>query len=334
MMRRAMEAARPRLVLVWRATERCDTACGFCAYDARLKRSRRELDATEAIRFGTLVGTWAAARGREVLLSWLGGEPFLWPPLVEVSRTLAASGLRLALTTNGRALAEARWRRFVVDSLAELTVSLDGPPRVHDRLRRRAGLGGGVLEAIAAIATLGANEGRRPLVRVNTVLLRDNLASFGELVRLVADAGADELTFNALGGNDRPEYFAEQGLRREDVAFLAGALPAIRAEAAARGLVVRGGDAYVARLAASAAGVPVPIDDCAPGRDFWFVEVDGRLAPCSFTVATYGVPIAALERGEDLDELPARLARARRAARAHVCDDCPSTQVHAKFVTP
>jgi len=334
MMPRRMDL--PRLVVVWRATERCDTACGFCAYDVRLRqRTRRELEPEEALRFGGLVSEWAAARGRAVLLSWLGGEPLLWPGLVEVSEALAARGVCMAVTSNGRALAgDAARRAWAARTLAEITVSLDGPPRVHDALRGRPGLGQGVLAAIAAIAALrdGAG-GRRPLLRVNTVLMRSNVAAFAELVERVAAAGADELTFNALGGNDRPEFFATQRLRREDVEAFVAALPALRRAARANGLEIRGSASYLARLAASAAGVALPVDDCAPAGWFWFVEVDGRLAPCSFTVDGYGVPIAELRRGEDLDALPGRFAAARARARAAVCADCPSTHVHAKFGT-
>ncbi len=326
----------PRLVLVWRATERCDTACAFCAFDVRLRRTRRELEVDEAVRFGALVGAWARASGRAAMVSWLGGEPLLWPGLAAATQALRARepGLGMALTTNGRGLADRRRLRWVTDALDEITVSLDGPPRLHDELRGRAGLGELVLRAIRELrAERGSGGGHAPLVRVNTVLLRRNVDAFGELCELVASAGADELTFNALGGNDRPEFFPANRLRGEDVERFAAQLPAIRAAAAARGLAVRGSGSYLTRLRASAVGTPLGVEDCAPGTSFWFVEVDGRVAPCSFTAAesAYGVPIAELRRGEDLDALPARWAAARATSRAASCADCPSTHVHAKF---
>lgn len=318
------------LVVVWRVTERCDTACGFCAYDTRLPRSRREVEGDEALRFGRLVARWAAGRGRRVLLSFLGGEPLLWPPLAPVVRELRAQGLALSLTSNGRALAHPGWRDLVLEELAELTLSLDGPPWVHDALRGRAGLAATVL---AALSDLRARRGRdaRPRLRVNTVLMRDNLSSFPALAASVAEAGADELTFNALGGRDRPEYLPGHGLRPADVAALASVLPAVRASAGARGLVVRGGQAYLARLHASARGDALAVADCRPGRSFWFVETGGQLSACHVTAGTAGVPIASLREPADLDALPARLAAARAAAQPPECRDCPSTQMHAKW---
>lgn len=319
-----------RLVVVWRVTERCDTACAFCAYDVRLRRPRRELNEPEAMRFGGLLASWAGAARRDVLLAWLGGEPLLWPPLQRVTYALRARGLRLALTTNGRALADPRWRRFAFQALDELTVSLDGPPAIHDRLRLRPGLGATVLGALSELRALRGGA-VRPLLRVNTVLMRDNVEHFEELAALVAKAGADELTFNGLGGRDRPEFFPAQRLRPVDVTTLTMALEAARGGAARHGMRIQASVPYLARLAASASLQPMPVVDCGPGQGFWFVEVDGQLAPCSFTTESAAVPIGELRTEADLSRLPARLAEARARSRAACCDDCPSTQVHQKF---
>ena len=297
---------------MWRVTERCDLACAFCAYDRRLRRPRRDLDPAEARRFGALAADWARARGRELLVSWLGGEPFLWRPLADVTRHLRERGARVSLTSNGRALRHAGQRAFAAEHLDELTLSLDGPPAVHDALRG-AGSAEIVLDALRDLAARNP----RPVLRVNTVLMRDNLAAFGELARLVAEAGADELTFNALGGRDRPEFFRHHRLAPDDIAALRAALPDAR-----RHLRIRGGDDYLHRLAASAAGRALPVADCRAAEDFWFVEVDGRLSACSYT-SELGVRVADLVKHADLDQLA--------TPRAPICDDCPSTHVHRKF---
>lgn len=319
--------ARPPLVVVWRVTERCDTACAFCAFDVSLRRPRRAVDAAEVLRFGALVAAWARSRGRVALVSFLGGEPLLWPPLTDVCSRLRDEGAALAVTTNGRALAAPRWLRFAA-GLHEVTVSIDGPPAVHDALRGVQGGGRSLLEALGALRALRRDG--RPKLRVNTVLMRDNVARLPELARLVADAGADELTFNALGGRDRPEFYPAHALRPADVAALGDVLPELRAEATARGLTVTGAPGYLRRLRAWAAGEALPVEDCGPGRDFWFVEADGRLAPCSFALEA-GVPIASLRAPEDLDALAARLAQQRAQVRPAACGDCPSTQQHGKW---
>lgn len=313
-----------RLVVVWRVTERCNLGCRFCAYDAHLRRSRRSFAAEDARRFGGLVAEWA--RG-DVLISWLGGEPFLWPALAEVTADLRDRGLRIALTTNGHALADDAWARWSADSLDEITLSLDGEADFHDRVRDRAGSAAEVLAGLRRLAGFA----RRPLLRVNTVLMRGNADRFEALCDAVADAGADELTFNQLGGNDRPEFWPANRLRPDDVERFVARLPAIRERMAARGLRIAGDPAYLRRLRSTARDERLPVDDCRPGERFWFVEIDGRIAPCSFTADGYGVPLASLASPADLDALPARFAALRREARLAPCDDCHSTQVFAKF---
>lgn len=315
------------LVVVWRATERCDTACPFCAFDVRLRRARRDLDEAEARRFGRLLSRWSAERGRRVLLAWLGGEPLLWPPLDRLTRELRGAGLRTGLTTGSRRLAEPRFRDLALEAVDELTVSLDGPPEVHDALRGRAGLARALLAALATIRTRRSPTGR-PRLRVNAVLGRSTAPRLPELLAAVADSGADELTFNALGGRDRPEYFAHERLRPADLDAVETALASARRSRPR--LAVRGGPRYLTRLRAAASARPTPVADCQPGRRFWFVEVDGRVGPCCFCLDS-GLTLSRLHDLADLDAVEARLSSARERARPPECADCPSTQVHDKF---
>ena len=69
------------LVVVWRVTEACDLGCWFCEYSRQRGGPRRSVPANQAVAFGNSLGEYAAASGRDVLVSWLGGEPLLWPPL-------------------------------------------------------------------------------------------------------------------------------------------------------------------------------------------------------------------------------------------------------------
>ena len=325
--------ASEQMIVVWRVTERCNLACGFCAYDRRVTRSRRDASPQAVLEFGAALAEYQRDAEDPVLVSWLGGEPLLWSPLERLTSTFVHDlGLRVSATTNGTALASEKVRAHVLDCYDELTVSVDGLGEAHDQMRGWRG-GFAQLSRVVPLLAAGRHRSSQPRLRANVVLMRDNVASFADLCLELATWGIDEITFNQLGGNDRPDFWAEHRLAPNDVDRLAGGLPELRRALASRGVALRGGDRYVERIRSSAAGRHLPVQDCGPGERFLFVSEQGMVSPCSFTEDSFGVSIEELTSGDHVAGLPTRfgLARAGRRASITACDDCPSTQVFAKF---
>ena len=321
------------MIVVWRVTERCNLACGFCAYDRRVERSRRDADPDAVLAFGAVLAEYQRAAADPVLVSWLGGEPLLWSPLERLTTAFVREfGLRVSVTTNGTALASAKVRAHVLDCYSEVTVSVDALGEAHDRVRGWRG-GFAQLRRVVPQLAVARRPERSPRLRANVVLMRDNVAGFADLCLELATWGIDEITFNQLGGNDRPQFWAEHRLSPNDVDRLQDELPAIRRALAERGVALRGGDRYIERIRSSAMGRRLPVRDCGPGERFLFVSEQGMVSPCSFTEDAFGVPIAELAGGDDVAALPGRFGAARDAQSKSIaaCGDCPSTQVFAKF---
>ena len=319
-------------VVVWRITEVCDLGCPFCGYSRHLRRSRTVAEAEPVRALGQLLGDYAWEEGREILVSWLGGEPLHWPPLLDLARVFRRDfGLHLGVTTNGTALSQAAVRRRLVEDFDELTLSVDGPPALHDRLRAAPGLHAQLRAGVARLRELKERAQRGPRLRVNMVLMHDNVRLLEEVGHTAAAWGVEELTFNALGGRDRPEFFPEHRLLPDDVAWLCQAWPGLRARLGRLGLTVCGNDRYLERLAASAEGRALPVEDCSPGQRFLFVDEHGLVSPCSYTGPDYGIPWHDLRAPEAIRGLPARLAEKRRGGTSAACADCASTQVFGKF---
>jgi MoaA/NifB/PqqE/SkfB family radical SAM enzyme len=249
-------------------------------------------------------------------------------------------------------------RAFVIENLAELTVSVDGIGAVHDRLRSSLGGFDRLEHDVRALVREKALAGGGPRVRVNTVLMADNVEQFPALCERLATWGIDEISFNQLGGNDRPEFHATHRLVLADVERFGAELPRVRESLAARGIRLLGGDRYLERLRATATGRNLRVADCSPAaqivarggeaadatraRDYvgdamraseqtLFITEAGIVAPCSFTTADYGVPVSELDSVAALRALPARVRAKRAAQRSPWCDDCPSTQLFDKF---
>ena len=320
------------LVVVWRISEQCGLACPFCGYSRALTRARAVADPAQVLAFGARLSAHAAASMSSVLVSWLGGEPLDWKPLAELSRTFKHEfGLRVGVTTNGMALrSETVWRELAAD-YEEVTVSVDGVGALHDQLRGAPGLYQRVADGVRALRQMSRQSGAGPRLKVNTVLMRDNVEQFETLCVEVAAWGVEELTFNALGGNDRPEFHPQHRLCPEQLAWLRAALPAIRAQVAPLGMRIAGSGKYLDRLEAAARGTAVPVADCGPGQRFLFIDERGVAAPCSFTGSGYGVPIDELVSPPAIEHLPRRFALRRQAAMLAPCRDCLRTQVFGKF---
>jgi AdoMet-dependent heme synthase len=324
-----------RLLVVWRVTTRCNLGCGFCGYDVRLPRDRRDAEPSEVERFCSILAEWSAGSGRAVHLSWLGGEPLLWPRLDAIeSRLSRHPQLSLGLTTNGTRLGEPEVRERLLCHYSQVTVSLDAASELHGVLR---GWPDGYARLLEGLRRLLRERrvSRAPLrVRINCVLMRQTVTELERLCDLCGELGVDELTFNQLGGADRPEYHRRYGLMPEHVSELEDWLGRAQQRLHPRGVLLRGGPRYLERLRAAAEGRPQPIADCRPGEEFWFIDEAGRLGPCSFTLVDHAIDVRSLTRIEDLETVPARLRSARDRRRPASCSDCRSTQVFSKWEEP
>ena len=320
-----------RLIVVCRVTTSCNLTCSFCAYDRRLPFLRSTLAGGQIEHLIELMADWHArqtADARAPLLSWLGGEPLLWRDWVRYSALARARGLAVSATTNATTLVQAQTREQALQHLDELTVSVDAVGALHDQLRGWPGGYARTLAGLRALADARAQSRSGLRLRANIVLMRSTIEGFAALTAALADAGVDEISFNLLGGRDRPAFHAVESVPPPVLDGLLRQLPALRRRLAQNGVVLIGNDEYAARLRASSRGQLWPVDDCAAGSQFLFVDEHARVAPCAFTGAEYGVR---LQDVRSLDELPARFAAARRRQCARACSDCPSTQVFGKF---
>ena len=162
-------------------TRRCDLRCRFC-HTWQLEPGQ-EMTADEVGRLcqGMPGLTW---------LDLTGGEPFLRPDIEDVFARVLEQTPRLSVLhfpTNGsfadRAIACARLaRRWRPEVSLLITVSIDGPPALHDALRGRDGSYRAALHAFEALRRV---EGVQAYI--GTTVGPDNVDALGELERALAD---------------------------------------------------------------------------------------------------------------------------------------------------
>jgi MoaA/NifB/PqqE/SkfB family radical SAM enzyme len=315
-------------VIVIEVSTVCNLSCPFCAHDSRLKVKRHTLEHGELAMFTDVIGKFSIAKEESVLISWLGGEPFLNKSILPLTEELIKNyPLYFSATTNGTKLSDPIIRDHIKRHYSELTISIDGFAPFHDKMRGRVGL----FEEVKNSVKFLAQEAPNLKIRINTVLMRENFDSFPDLCTEFANWGIKEITFNQLGGRDRPEFYPENRLSFEQVKRLPEFANQIQeAISNTEAKLIFSGN-YFRRILATTKGEKLPIRDCKPGSYYIFVNAYGRISPCSFTTDEYGVDISAIQSLADFKELPLVFHQKKTAKQAYYCKDCPCTNVHGKF---
>lgn len=317
-------------VIVWRISEHCSLACRFCGFSRDIPRSRAVADVRAALGLGKVLAEVQQRLSGKILVTWLGGEPLEWEELPSLARVFHRDfGLALGVTTHGLPLLRQGIRADLLADYEQVTVSIDGLAHFHDRVRGRAGLWGHLRRGVEQLR----NEDTHDALwrRVNTVLMRENIGEVVPFFREMSKWGFHELTFNQLGGNDRPEFFPANRLLAEQMAPFRHELAQLRRTNTLHGMIIQGAEAYLNRIDASARNQRLPIQDCAPGRRFLFIDAQGLISPCSFTSDTYGIPIGEIDSAEAFSKLSERFDQERQRRRSPACEDCHANHVFDKF---
>ena len=178
----------------WHLTERCNLRCRHCyqgqrrAEEMAADEVKREIDgATQMFQ------AWEQEHGVRVSPSihFTGGEPFLYDGLYDVMAYARTKGYGLAMMTNGCLITEEDARKASALGIADIQISLEGPPEIHDSIR-----GPGSFAAATEGARLLVDAGT--CVSANMTLSRLNIDSIKETARMAKAAGFSGIGFSRL----------------------------------------------------------------------------------------------------------------------------------------
>jgi len=171
-------------ILVLFPHNRCNCRCVMC--DIWRIRQVREITAED---LQPHIDSLRKLRVRWVVFS--GGEPQMHTDLAALSRLLRAEGIRLTLLTAGLLLeAEAK---SVAETINDVIVSLDGPPEIHDQIRRVQKAFNSLERGIQALRKFRPEiviRGRSTVQKANCTHLRGTIAAARRL-------GLDSISFLA-----------------------------------------------------------------------------------------------------------------------------------------
>jgi uncharacterized protein len=277
--------------------QKCDLGCTYCyAREGSFGAEPQSMSAATAREAVDLLLSQAAP-GERVNLSFLGGEPLVNRAVLRDATRYAKAeatrrGLQIgfSITSNGTLL-DATDGEFFEEHGFAVTISLDGPREVHDRLRPYKGGRGSFDTVLRNVRPLLARQ-QRTQVSARVTVTPANLDLRGTLDELVA------LGFHSVGFS--PLLSAPSGrgeMSRDDLAAMLDGMVACGEELERR--TVAGRRYPFANLLFALQEIhkgthrPYP---CGAGAGYLGVSADGALAACHRFV---GDPSGAMGRLAD-----------------------------------
>lgn len=215
-LRRGFSRSGPPLHLTLFVTGVCNLRCRHCFHFKEVAAAKKG-PSVEEVR---ALADSAAKLGPLLWVSFGGGEPFLREDLPELAQAFGRHGLRhLAIPTNGH-VEKTQHERVdaILDACPQtylsVSVSIDGPPAIHDAIRDLEGSHARALASLDAYREQAA--GRKRLgVGLIVTLTRENQDSLAQHVEeLVREHKPDNVTINLARGTALDETLLEVDLDR------------------------------------------------------------------------------------------------------------------------
>ena len=149
-------------------------------------------------------------------LYFSGGEPFSRKGVVGLMEYASKRGLQFGFTSNGTLITEDILQRLVAcDTLDYITLSIDGPEPVHDRIR---GVGNYQRTMNVARELVTQRKAKNhPRVQVNSTFTKEIAGHLDEIVDHAVTAGFDAVNFQNLWYTDAATAQAHTKMLQEDL---------------------------------------------------------------------------------------------------------------------
>jgi len=229
-------------------THRCNLRCLMCFFfgldrDVTESAHGAQYRSQEELTLAQLKGFLDEVAHFRPAIGLTGGEPMLSPHCLDVVRLVKGKRLNCGLTTNGTLLSGFA-EEIVASKLDWLSLSLDGPDNIHDRIRGVPGTFRRLTNGVDLIQQMKKRKkAKTPEIGIKFTLVGDNYRYLEETIQLAVGLGATHFTathlffcteemarrHNQEFGPDIPcSAGALEGLQRLDPLEAARILPKIR----------------------------------------------------------------------------------------------------------
>ncbi|MEV4706740.1 radical SAM protein [Actinoplanes sp. NPDC049316] len=301
------------VTLLWALRSPCNLGCRYCYFGtieehrgaipqhsgALSHLARTDLDLAAITAF---VRTLPGSRVQRIFIA--GGEPLIWPPVMEVVAAIKAAGVQVILCTNGIPLNRPELVDMIINlGVDAVSVSLDSPDADYNDTWRPARNGiHGHHDVISGIQALIAARGSSssPRVGLYSVITRLNIDVVRTGAALASELGCDYFVPQPIALDRGHALHTQLSLTGGDAAAMSEAFTQLYRS----GAPVRLPDpSYPARVVDSITHQQGFVSGCFGGTNLFFIEPDGSVYDCPSSLKIAASAAARTIRGADAHAL-------------------------------
>jgi MoaA/NifB/PqqE/SkfB family radical SAM enzyme len=276
--------------LLWALRSPCNLGCSYCYFGTIEEHrdtppdqvgvlshlARTELTLADIAAF---VQTLRESRVERVFLA--GGEPLIWPPIMDVVSAIKDTGVQVVLCTNGIPLNRPHLvERILALGVDGVSVSLDSADAGYNDTwrpaRNRVDGHATVLSGVRALLAARGN-GVAPRVGLYTVITRLNTSAIVSVGALAAELGCDYFVPQPISLEPDHPLYAKLSLTADDAPDVARQLGDLYREPS----VALPASGYAGQfLETISTRAPGNVAGCFGGTDLFFIEPDGSVWDC------------------------------------------------------
>lgn len=176
-------------------TYKCNLSCEFCGFrEGAAMEKRDELTAKEWC--GVIDELKRLGVG---YITLVGAEPLIRKDIAEIISHIKSRDMKCLLLTNGILLDRQKAAELVKCRIDKITVSIDGPEEIHDKIRGISGVFRKATQGIGNLKAERENSGRRiPVIGIHATVCSTNAAYLNSIVDIYRELGADEVSFQYI----------------------------------------------------------------------------------------------------------------------------------------
>jgi MoaA/NifB/PqqE/SkfB family radical SAM enzyme len=179
-------------VVSFTVTNRCNLHCRMCAQWSEegymLKGKAGDSYSGNVVRYEDLLKVVDEVQAYGVPLIIRGGEPLLYPHIVDLLTYIKAKGVSLSLETNAVLLK--KYAELLVKlRIDNMIISIDGPEEIHDHVRGVKGTFARVREGLQELEKHAKNYGYKIPIGITCTLSADNYQALGGMPDVIRSLG-------------------------------------------------------------------------------------------------------------------------------------------------